>query len=250
MASSILPLRFLSSIILRFLSFIPPCFLLFFPFSSSLPERDLKSGNVLVNKRLVAKITDFGSMSGKLSRIQQEAATDSNTHASAPVAETRLEYSPSTMSKTVCLTMTDGVGTPLYMAPEILDPQLRKLSLKADVFSFGVLMWEISECRVPDLLAQEIGDDFSGFVMQTLLQLYRDGKHLHFGDIDDDDDKDKDKDSEKKNSDRSSSTSSSCEGLVCLACVCVFLSLPPGVFSHPFCIISSPPIPNSTNPLL
>ena len=154
--------------------------------------RDLKSGNVLVNKKLVAKITDFGSMSGKLATFQQSQLSASD--ASGTLGETafdELQYSSSSTQATVAgMTMTAGVGTPLYMAPETLDPKNKKQTLKADVFSFGVLMWEICENRVPDLIEQELGSDFKGFLMQTLFRLYSEGHHLAFADDSSSDDDD------------------------------------------------------------
>lgn len=69
-------------------------------------HRDLKTHNLLVNNDWVTKISDFG-----VSRIKEMTAT-----------------------------MTT-IGTPQWMAPEIL--QEEKYSEKADVFSYGVCVWEI-----------------------------------------------------------------------------------------------------------
>ena len=35
-------------------------------------------------------------------------------------------------------------------------------------------------CRVPDLIEQELGSDFHGFLMQSLLDLYRAGRLLAY----------------------------------------------------------------------
>ncbi|EGD80351.1 TKL protein kinase [Salpingoeca rosetta] len=109
-------------------------------------HRDLKSGNVLVSSSLRAKITDFGSIRHPRTGLQ-------------------------TMTS---VSLTAGVGTPLYMAPEALTGD--KYSFEADVFSFGVLMWEVATQRVPDLIEQELGAEYTGPILATLSGLMADGK--------------------------------------------------------------------------
>jgi predicted Ser/Thr protein kinase len=72
-------------------------------------HRDLKAENVLLDKNLVPKLTDFGV--SKFSKDSEE-------------------------------TKTVRVGTSQYMAPEICRGD-GKYSNKCDVFSFGILMFEI-----------------------------------------------------------------------------------------------------------
>ncbi|OWY94595.1 TKL protein kinase, partial [Phytophthora megakarya] len=69
-------------------------------------HRDLKSKNVLLTENLDAKVTDFG-----VSRERQEQ------------------------------TMTAGVGTMLWMAPEVM--MAEHYDESADIFSFGVLLSEL-----------------------------------------------------------------------------------------------------------
>ncbi|EGD74623.1 TKL protein kinase [Salpingoeca rosetta] len=91
-----------------------------------------------------------------------------------------LRYSWAVGSKTMHLSMTAGVGTPMYMAPEALYG--REYGQKADVFSFGVVLWEIVTQQQPDIIAQEYGDTFDGPLFPTIKQLLEDGKRLRFPD--------------------------------------------------------------------
>ena len=74
-------------------------------------HRDLKSGNLLVNNEFVAKVADFG-----LSRMMDK-------------------------------TMTRGVGTPIYTAPETLKGS--QYSQKADVYSFAFILYELVTRKIP-----------------------------------------------------------------------------------------------------
>ncbi|ETI49115.1 TKL protein kinase [Phytophthora nicotianae] len=75
-------------------------------------HRDLKSKNVLLTEELDAKLTDFG-----VSRERQEN------------------------------TMTAGVGTMLWMAPEVM--MADHYDEKADIFSFGVMLSELDLHSLP-----------------------------------------------------------------------------------------------------
>jgi serine/threonine protein kinase len=76
-------------------------------------HRDLKSKNVLLDRRLRAKLSDFG-----LSR-----------------------------TRSVEDTMTNGIGTILWSAPEVLEG--KRYDEKSDLFSFGVVLSEIDTCALP-----------------------------------------------------------------------------------------------------
>jgi len=69
-------------------------------------HRDLKTANILVNERWEAKICDFG-----LSNIK---GVDN------------------------CM-----VGSPYYMAPEVLTNDVSSIDTKSDVYSYGIVMWEV-----------------------------------------------------------------------------------------------------------
>ncbi|MCO5581836.1 hypothetical protein L7F22_035725 [Adiantum nelumboides] len=77
-------------------------------------HRDLKSSNLLVDKNWTVKVADFG-----LSRLKHE-----------------------TYLKTA-----SGRGTPQWMAPEVLRNE--PSNEKSDVFSFGVILWELATEQVP-----------------------------------------------------------------------------------------------------
>jgi serine/threonine-protein kinase TNNI3K len=75
-------------------------------------HRDLKSKNILLNEHLDAKLADFG--------VSREHGD---------------------------MTMTAGVGTSLWMAPEVLMGE--RYDDKADVFSFGVVLAELDVHTLP-----------------------------------------------------------------------------------------------------
>ncbi|CAD5194278.1 unnamed protein product [Musa acuminata subsp. malaccensis] len=77
-------------------------------------HRDLKSPNLLVDKNWVVKVSDFG-----LSRLKHHTFLSSKSTA----------------------------GTPEWMAPEVLRNE--PSNEKCDVYSFGVILWELATLRMP-----------------------------------------------------------------------------------------------------
>jgi len=78
----------------------------------SLIHRDLKSDNLLVDENWTLKIADFG-----FARIKEE-----------------------NMTMTRC-------GTPCWTAPEVIRGE--KYNEKADVYGFGIIMWEVLTRKIP-----------------------------------------------------------------------------------------------------
>jgi serine/threonine protein kinase len=76
-------------------------------------HRDLKSANLLVDGAYTVKLSDFG-----LARVKSVAAT-----------------------------MTGGLGTPQWTAPEVLSGT--RYAESADVYSFGIVLWELLTRRCP-----------------------------------------------------------------------------------------------------
>ncbi|KAF1317284.1 Tkl protein kinase, partial [Globisporangium splendens] len=83
-------------------------------------HRDLKSLNILLTEDLQAKLSDFG-----LSREQSFETT-----------------------------MTSGVGTMLWTAPEVLRGD--QYTEKADIYSFGIVLSELDTCLSPYSLNDEV----------------------------------------------------------------------------------------------
>ncbi|ETN00973.1 TKL/DRK protein kinase [Phytophthora nicotianae INRA-310] len=81
-------------------------------FDPPLIHRDLKSKNILLTEDYDAKLTDFGASRARVDR-----------------------------------TMTAGIGTSLWMAPEMMTGE--KYDEKADIFSFGVVLSELDSNALP-----------------------------------------------------------------------------------------------------
>ncbi|MEW5311355.1 MAG: hypothetical protein WDW38_003076 [Sanguina aurantia] len=77
----------------------------------SIVHRDLKPANILLDREGTAKISDFGLARSKY--------------------------------KSYISTKQPDAGSVAYMAPECYDPNIGGLNAKCDVYSFGVLLWEL-----------------------------------------------------------------------------------------------------------
>ncbi|CAI5728758.1 unnamed protein product [Peronospora effusa] len=102
-------------------------------------HRDLKSKNVLLNKKLDAKLTDFGT--------SRERVNES---------------------------MTGGVGTCLWMAPEVMIGD--RYDDKADMFSFGVVLSELDTHVSPYWHVKDPNDSNRPMPEPAILQMVATGK--------------------------------------------------------------------------
>lgn len=80
-------------------------------FKTPVLHRDLKSLNVLLDDHFIPKITDFG------------------------------------WTRLIAEKMTASVGTFQWMAPEVI--RSKSYTEKADVYSFGIILWEIASREPP-----------------------------------------------------------------------------------------------------
>ncbi len=125
-------------------------------------HRDLKPANVLVvdpdSDAPVVKITDFGisrllvdampTLDRPPDSVHRPAPDDAPTRAIRPGASTPKTTKAASDSSSPLTQTGQLVGTPTYIAPELaLDPT--KLSPAADVFSLGVMAFELLVGKLP-----------------------------------------------------------------------------------------------------
>ena len=109
-------------------------------------HRDLKSGNLLISSSLHVKVADFGTatIAGMAATANAEGGYHEGANKSIN-ADSGLLDAAAIRAHTQ---RTKGVGTPLWMAPEVI---MGKTSYgpAADVYSFAIVMWEIAAQDVP-----------------------------------------------------------------------------------------------------
>ncbi|CAJ1440175.1 unnamed protein product, partial [Effrenium voratum] len=114
------------SAVCRALAFLHNC-------STPIIHRDLKPLNLLLTKNLEVKVTDFG-----ISKMMTKVSSKCMSH------------------------MTGGVGTYLYMAPEVVRHQ--NYDEKVDIYSLGLIMYFLSSGKRPfchlGITPQDLLDQF------------------------------------------------------------------------------------------
>ncbi len=128
-------------------------------------HRDMKSGNVLVwaveqrgSLVMHVKVADFGTAT-----LIDKAFGSVWTDASQPTSINMI----TTLRTATVTARTKGIGTPLWMAPEVISGQ--RYNQKADVYSYGIVMWEIASQSEP------WADVEADFLLNKLLELIREG---------------------------------------------------------------------------
>lgn len=110
-------------------------------------HRDIKPTNVLIDGNGDIKVSDFG-----LSKLMDMSFDSCNRSFGNDLCS--LDAPENNMTK--------GIGTLYYMAPEVLDPNIKKYDTRVDIWGLGCTLYEIWEeeqlhnrCTVADMYSKQ-----------------------------------------------------------------------------------------------
>jgi len=107
-------------------------------------HRDLKAANVLVTGDWIAKVSDFGLAK----------AMGKNSNSAADIRRRGESQRCGDMPD-----MTTMLGTPIYMAPEVISSQSEGYNEKVDVFSWGMMLADVAYDGWLEKLVKGEGED-------------------------------------------------------------------------------------------
>ncbi|PIN08506.1 Serine/threonine protein kinase [Handroanthus impetiginosus] len=118
---------------------------------------DIKPHNILLDDKFTPKISDFG--------LAKFYSTENTT-----------------------VTLTAARGTIGYVAPELINRSIGRVSYKADVYSFGMLLMEMLSLKKDMVEAND--DESSKYFPYWIYDCFNRGKDIETGNVDEDDDDD------------------------------------------------------------
>ena len=121
-------------------------------------HRDLKPENVLVGRFGEVYVVDWG-----LARVEGEVDRRDLRLSEAPPAalDTSRSTSPAPEGSSLYTQDGDVLGTPAYMAPEQALGKIDQVGPRADIYSFGAMLYHLLAGRRPYQLPGEASDNFT-----------------------------------------------------------------------------------------